>query len=97
MTLVKNEGMKATSFDFIVCWFRGAGVRVLTSILPYPKIGIHPLPAARRSPEPAGRIDPIALLMSLQTWTSAPDSRIKLLRGGNSSFLPNVVKIEAKL
>ena len=66
-TLVKNEGTKATSLSFIVCWFRGAGARVLTSISPYPRIEIHPLPAARRSPGLAGRIGPVALLTSLQT------------------------------
>jgi hypothetical protein len=34
--------------------------------------------AARRSPGDASLIGPVALLMPLHTWVSAPESRIKL-------------------
>jgi hypothetical protein len=82
---VKKDGIKATSRSLIVCWFLGAGAFALTSILLYSMIRIYPLPVVRRSPGSESLISPIALLISLQTWTSAPESRMKLCRRGNSS------------
>jgi hypothetical protein len=87
-TLVKNEGTKATSCSLMVCWPRGSGAFALIAISPYPTIGIQPLPAARD----ASLIGLVALLMSLHTWVSAPESRIKLSRREKSlSPLPSEV------
>src|SRR5207248_2887415 len=53
--------------------------------------------AAMRSPGEASLIGPVALLRSLQTWTSAPESKMKLWRRGNSSSLEVVNADKAKL